>query len=33
VQISEVPLADRIARIGGQDGIIVARPSGWGGEN
>jgi len=26
VQVSEVPLADRIRRIGGQDGIIVARP-------
>ena len=27
VQISEVPLADRIQRIGSQDGIIVARPN------
>jgi hypothetical protein len=26
VQISEVPLADRIQRIGGQDGVMVARP-------
>ena len=26
VQISEIPLADRIQGIGGQDGIIVARP-------
>lgn len=26
VQISEVPLADRILRIAGQDGILVARP-------
>lgn len=26
VQISEVPLADRVRRISGQDGIIVARP-------
>ena len=26
VQISEVPLADRVLRISGQDGIIVARP-------
>jgi len=32
VQISEVSLAARIQRIGGQDGIIVARPqSGSGG--
>ena len=27
VQISEVPLADRVRRISGQDGIIVARPN------
>ena len=26
VQISEVPLAERIQRIGGQDGVMVARP-------
>ena len=26
VQISEVSLAERISRIGGQDGIIVSRP-------
>ena len=26
VQISEVPLADRVARIGTQDGVMVARP-------
>lgn len=26
VEVSEVPLADRIQRIGGQDGIMVARP-------
>ncbi len=26
VQISEIPLADRIEGIGGQDGIMVARP-------
>ena len=26
VQISEVPLAERILRIGSQDGIMVARP-------
>ncbi|MYK68313.1 MAG: DUF1460 domain-containing protein [Gammaproteobacteria bacterium] len=26
VQISEVPLAERVQRIGGQDGIMVARP-------
>jgi hypothetical protein len=28
VQISEVPLAERIQRIGGQDGVMVARPLG-----
>jgi hypothetical protein len=27
VEISEVPLAERIQRIGGQDGIMVARPA------
>jgi len=27
VQISEVPLAERIQRIGGQDGVMVARPT------
>ena len=26
VQISEEPLAERIGRIGGQDGVMVARP-------
>ena len=26
VQVSEVPLAERIQRIGGQDGVMVARP-------
>ena len=26
VQVSEVSLANRIQRIGGQDGIMVARP-------
>ncbi|MCH7857652.1 MAG: DUF1460 domain-containing protein, partial [Gemmatimonadetes bacterium] len=26
VQISEVPLAERIQRIAGQDGVMVARP-------
>jgi hypothetical protein len=26
VEVSEVPLADRVQRIGGQDGIMVARP-------
>ena len=26
VQLSEVPLADRIKRLPGQDGIMVARP-------
>ena len=28
VQISEAPLAERIQRIGGQDGVMVARPLG-----
>jgi hypothetical protein len=27
VQISEVSLAERVGRIGGQDGIMVARPT------
>ncbi len=31
VQISEVPLSQRVQRIGGQDGIMVARPLGTGG--
>jgi hypothetical protein len=28
VEISELPLAERIQRLDGQDGIVVARP-GW----